>query len=171
MDYTPGLFETRLSYYGEGKDSQAGSTLARQLALYLTMPSPIQMVCDLPENYERFPDAFQFIKDVPVDWSDSRYLEAEPSRYITVARRDKNSSDWYVGAITDDKARKATIDLSFLPKGKKYEATIYGDAADADWKTNPQAYKIRKVKVDSRTKLREHLAPGGGVAIRFVEIK
>lgn len=171
MDYTPGLFETRLSYYGEGKDSQAGSTLARQLALYLTMPSPIQMACDLPENYERFPDAFQFIKDVPVDWSDSRYLEAEPARYITVARRDKNSSDWYVGAITDHKARKATIDLSFLPKGKKYEATIYGDAADADWKTNPQAYKIRKVKADSRTKLREHLAPGGGVAIRLVEIK
>lgn len=114
MDYTPGLFETRLSYYNEGKDSQAGTTLAKQLALYLTMPSPMQMACDLPENYERFPDAFQFIKDVPVDWSDSRYLEAEPNRYITVARRDKHSDDWYVGAITDDKGRTAEIDLSFL---------------------------------------------------------
>ncbi len=100
MDYTPGLFETRLSHYGEGKDSQAGTTLARQLALYLTMPSPMQMACDLPENYERFPDAFKFIEDVPVDWADSRYLEAEPNQYITVARRDKNSDDWYVGAIT-----------------------------------------------------------------------
>ena len=169
MDYTPGLFETKMSYYGEGKDSQAGTTLARQLALYLTMPSPMQMVCDLPENYQRFPDAFQFIKDVPVDWSDSKYLEAEPNRYITVARRDKNSDDWYVGAITDDNARTAIIDMSFLPKGEKFEATIYEDAADAHWKDNPQAYKIRKMKVDSKTKLKQHLAPGGGVAIRIVK--
>lgn len=169
MDYTPGLFETKMSYYGEGKDSQAGTTLARQLALYLTMPSPMQMVCDLPENYQRFPDAFQFIKDVPVDWSDSKYLEAEPNRYITVARRDKNSDDWYVGAITDDNARTAIIDMSFLPKGEKFEATIYEDAADAHWKDNPQAYKIRKMKVDSKTKLKQHLAPGGGAAIRIVK--
>lgn len=169
MDYTPGLFETRLSYYGEGKDFQAGTTLARQLALYLTMPSPMQMACDLPENYERFPDAFQFIEDVPVDWADSRYLEAEPNRYITVARLDKNSSDWYVGAITDDKARVALIDMSFLPKDEKFEATIYEDAPDADWKENPQAYRIRKVKVDSKTKLRQRLAPGGGAAIRIVK--
>ena len=168
MDYTPGLFETKMSYYGEGKDSQAGTTLARQLALYLTMPSPMQMVCDLPENYQRFPDAFQFIKDVPVDWSDSKYLEAEPNRYITVARRDKNSDDWYVGAITDENARTAIIDMSFLPKGEKFEATIYEDAADAHWKDNPQAYKIRKMKVDSKTKLKQHLAPGGGAAIRIV---
>ncbi|MBD5386358.1 glycoside hydrolase family 97 protein [bacterium] len=169
MDYTPGLFETKMSYYGEGKDSQAGTTLARQLALYLTMPSPMQMVCDLPENYQRFPDAFQFIKDVPVDWSDSKYLEAEPNRYITVARRDKNSDDWYVGAITDENARTAIIDMSFLPKGEKFEATIYEDAADAHWKDNPQAYKIRKMKVDSKTKLKQHLAPGGGAAIRIVK--
>lgn len=167
MDYTPGLFETRMSYYNEGKDSQAGTTLARQLALYLTMPSPMQMACDLPENYDRFPDAFQFIKDVPVDWSDSRYLEAEPNRYITVARKDKNSDDWYVGTITDDKARKADISFSFLPKGRKYEATIYEDAPDADWKTNPQAYRIRKIKVDSKTRLSQHVAPGGGTAIRL----
>lgn len=169
MDYTPGLFETKMSYYNEGKDSQAGTTLARQLALYLTMPSPMQMVCDLPENYQRFPDAFQFIKDVPVDWSDSKYLEAEPNRYITVARRDKNSDDWYVGAITDDKARTAIIDMSFLPKGEKFEATIYEDARDAHWKDNPQAYKIRKISVDSKTKLKQYIAPGGGTAIRIAK--
>lgn len=167
MDYTPGLFETKLSYYGEGKDSQAGTTLARQLALYLTMPSPIQMACDLPENYERFPDAFQFIKDVPVDWADSRYLEAEPNRYITVARLDKNSDDWYVGAITDENSRVAMIDLSFLPKDGKYEATIYEDAPDAHWKDNPQAYKIRTQKVKPGMKLKQKLAPGGGAAIRI----
>ena len=161
MDYTPGLFETRLSYYGEGKTSQAGTTLARQLALYLTMPSPMQMACDLPENYERFADAFQFIKDVPV----------EPNRYITVARRDKNSDDWYVGAITDERPREAVIDLSFLPKGAKYTATIYEDAPGADWKDNPQAYRIRTVDVRSGQVLRQPLAPGGGAAIRIVRKK
>lgn len=171
MDYTPGLFETRLSYYGEGKTSQAGTTLARQLALYLTMPSPMQMACDLPENYERFADAFQFIKDVPVDWSDSRYLEAEPNRYITVARRDKNSDDWYVGAITDERPREAVIDLSFLPEGAKYTATIYEDAPGAGWKDNPQAYRIRTVDVRSGQVLRQPLAPGGGAAIRIVRKK
>ena len=169
MDYTPGLFETRLSYYGEGKDSQAGTTLARQLALYLTMPSPMQMACDLPENYERFPDAFRFIEDVPVDWSDSRYLEAEPGRYITVARRDKNSDDWYVGAITDENARTATVDLGFLPAGETYVATVYADAPDADWKENPQAYRISTVEVDATTTLRPYLAPGGGAAIRITK--
>ncbi|MBD5306207.1 MAG: glycoside hydrolase family 97 protein [Bacteroides sp.] len=169
MDYTPGLFETKMSYYGEGKDSQAGTTLARQLALYLTMPSPMQMVCDLPENYQRFPDAFQFIKDVPVDWSDSKYLEAEPNRFITVARRDKHSDDWYVGAITDDSGRVAVVDLSFLPKGEKFEATIYEDAPDAHWKDNPQAYRIRKVNVDSQKNLRLRLAPGGGAAVRLTK--
>jgi hypothetical protein len=167
MDYTPGLFETHLSYYNPSNTSQAGTTLARQLALYLTMPSPMQMACDLPENYERFPDAFQFIEDVPVDWSDSRYLEAEPGDYITVARKDKNSDDWYVGAITDENRRTATVDLSFLPKGAKYEATIYADAADADWKANPQAYKISKQIVSSKTRLRIQLASGGGAAIRL----
>lgn len=167
MDYTPGLFETRLSTYNEGKDSQAGTTLARQLALYLTMPSPLQMACDLPENYERFADAFKFIEDVPVDWADSRYLEAEPNRYITVARLDKNSSDWYVGAITDDNAREAVIDFSFLPKGEKFTATIYEDAPDAHWKDNPQAYRIRSVDITSKTRLKQRLAPGGGVAMRL----
>ncbi|MDE5810727.1 MAG: glycoside hydrolase family 97 protein [Muribaculaceae bacterium] len=167
MDYTPGLFQTDLSYYGEGKDTKAGTTIARQLALYLTMPSPLQMACDLPDNYRRFSDAFQFIKDVPVDWADSRYLEAEPNRYITVARRDKHSDDWYVGAITDDTARTAEIDLSFLPKGFEYEATIYEDAPDADYRTNAQAYRIRTVKVKPGQKLKQNLAPGGGAAIRI----
>lgn len=167
MDYTPGLFETRLSYYNEGKDSQAGTTLARQLALYLTMPSPMQMACDLPENYERFADAFKFIEVVPVDWRDSKYLEAEPNRYITVARLDKNSDDWFVGAITDHNARTATVDCSFLTPGVSYEATIYEDAPDADWKTNPQAYRIRTVKVNNKTKLKQRLAPGGGAAIQI----
>lgn len=171
MDYTPGLFQTDLSYYGEGKTSKAGTTLARQLALYLTMPSPMQMACDLPENYERFIDAFKFIEDVPVDWSDSKYLEAEPNRYITVARKDKHSDDWYVGAITDDKARTAMVDFSFLPVGVKYDVTIYEDAPDADFRTNPQAYRIRTQKVTSKTKLKQPLAPGGGVAMRITPIK
>lgn len=166
MDYTPGLFETRLSTYGEGKTDQAMTTLARQLALYLTMPSPMQMAADLPENYERFPDAFRFIEDVPLDWKDSRYLEAEPAKYITVARLDKNSDDWYVGAITDENPRVATIDFSFLPKGKEYVATIYADAPDADWKDNPQAYEIKTVKVNSKSKIKQRLASGGGAAIR-----
>jgi hypothetical protein len=147
------------------------TTLARQLALYLTMPSPMQMACDLPENYERFPDAFQFIVEVPVDWSDSRYLEAEPGDYITVARKDKNSDNWYVGAITDENARTATVDLSFLPKGVKYEATIYADAADADWKDNPQAYKITSLKVTSKSRLKLQLAPGGGAAVSIKPIQ
>lgn len=165
MDYTPGLFETRLSYYNAGNNSQAGTTLARQLALYLTMPSPIQMAADLPENYARFPDAFSFIREVPVEWSDSKYLEAEPNRYITVARKDKNSENWYVGAITDDNARVAEIDFSFLPRGEKYIATIYEDAPDAHWKNNPQAYRIRTLAVDSNKKIKQKLAPGGGAAI------
>ena len=167
MDYTPGLFETRLSTYGEGKDGQAMTTLARQLALYLTMPSPMQMAADLPQNYERFPDAFQFIKDVPVDWKDSRYIEAEPARYITVARLDKHSDDWYIGAITDDNARDTAVQLDFLPQGVEFEATIYEDAPDADWKDNPQAYRIHKEKVDSGSRLQLHLAPGGGAAVRL----
>ena len=171
MDYTPGLFQTDLSYYGEGKTGKAMTTLARQLALYLTMPSPMQMAADLPENYMRFPDAFQFIEDVPVEWRDSKYLEAEPARYITVARLDKNSDDWYVGAITDGNAREALIDFSFLTPGRDYEATIYADAPDADWETNPQAYAISTKKVNSKTKIKQFLAPGGGAAIRVKPIR
>ena len=171
MDYTPGLFETRLETYGEGKTGQAMTTLVRQLALYLTMPSPMQMAADLPQNYERFPDAFQFIKDVPLDWQDSKYLEAEPARYITVARKDKNSEDWYVASINDENPREVVIDFSFLPNGADYEATIYADGPDADWKTNPQSYRITSKKVNSKTKLKQRLASGGGLAIRLVPKK
>ena len=172
MDYTPGLFETRFSYYNEGKTGQALTTLARQLALYLTMPSPLQMACDLPENYQRFADAFQFIKDVPVDWSDSHYLEAEPGDYITVARRDKHSEDWYVGGVTDENARTAEIDFSFLPEGVDYEATIYADGKDAHYIDNPQSYSIsKKKKVNCKTRLKQYIAPGGGFAMRLVPKK
>ena len=170
MDYTPGLFQTDLSYYNEGKTGKAMTTLARQLALYLTMPSPMQMAADLPENYERFPDAFRFIEDVPVEWKDSKYLEAEPARYITVARLDKNSDDWYVGGITDGNSREAVVDFSFLPAGQKFKATIYADAPDAHWDTNPQAYQITTKTVTSKTKLKQKIAPGGGFAIRLQPI-
>lgn len=166
MDYTPGLFQTKLDYYnGEKNDQQAGTTLAKQLALYVTMPSPLQMACDLPENYRRFPDAFKFIQDVAVDWSDSRYLEAEPGDYITVARREKGTDRWFVGAITDENARVAEICLDFLPKGVAYEAEIYEDGKNAHWKENPQDYNIRRIKVTDKTVLKQKLAAGGGVAI------
>lgn len=165
MDYTPGLFETKMSYYKGNNKSQAGTTLAKQLALYLTMPSPIQMVCDRPENYLRFPDAFQFIKDVAVDWSNSWYLEAEPGDYITVARQAKGRQAWFVGAITDEHARTATISFAFLPEGEKFIATVYADGKDADWKENPQSYAIRSGIVTSKSILRQDLAEGGGAAI------
>ena len=168
MDYTPGLFEPRLSTYNPANTSQGGTTLAKQLALYLTMPSPIQMACDLPENYLRFADAFEFIKEVPVDWSDSRYIEAAPGDYITVARREKGGERWYVGAITDENARTATIDMSFLPVGVKYDVTIYADAPAADWKTNPQAYTITHKTVTNKDRLKLRLAPGGGAALSIV---
>lgn len=167
MDYTPGLFENDMSYYGAGNTSHGGTTLARQLALYLTMYSPLQMACDLPENYRRFPDAFQFIKDVPVDWADTRWLEGEPGDYITVARRDKNSADWYVGAITDENPRTAVVSLDFLPAGK-YVATVYEDGKDASYDRKPQSYRIRTLDVTPRTKLRLNLASGGGAAVRIV---
>lgn len=166
MDYTPGLFVNDLSTYGEGKTDHGGTTLARQLALYVTMASPLQMACDLPENYRRYSDAFQFIRDVPTDWSDSRYIEAEPGDYITVARRDKNSADWYIGAATDENPRVAVVPLAFLPEGR-YTATVYEDAADAHWHDNPQAYTIRTVTVGPRDTLTLHLAAGGGAAVRI----
>ena len=169
MDYTPGLFETKMSYYGGGNTSQGGTTLAKQLALYLTMPSPIQMACDRPENYERFMDAFQFIKDVAVDWSNSWYLEAEPGDYITVARQAKDKQEWFVGAITDENARVAVIPFSFLPVDKKFVATVYADGKDADWKDNPQSYTIRKGIITSKSVLKQLLAKGGGAAISIRE--
>ncbi|WP_315099441.1 glycoside hydrolase family 97 protein [Capnocytophaga sputigena] len=171
MDYTPGIFETEMKYVNPNNNSQIRSTLARQLALYVTMYSPLQMAADLPENYEKHMDAFQFIKDVPVDWQKSVYLEAEPGRYITIARKDKHSNDWYVGCTAHEGGHTSELLLNFLDKGKKYEATIYADAKDANWKTNPKAYTITKQKVNAKTKLKLTAAQGGGYAISIKEIK
>ena len=170
MDYTPGIFEIKMSYYDKTKTEQVHTTLAKQLALYVTLYSPLQMAADLPENYERYPDAFQFIKDVAVDWQDSKYLEAEPGDYLTVVRKAKNSEKWFLGAITDEKPRKSEIKLDFLSKGKKYKAIIYEDAKDADWKKNPIAYKIKTIVVTNTSKINLNLAPGGGTAISFEPI-
>lgn len=171
MDYTPGIFETEMKYVNPNNNSQIRSTLARQLALYVTMYSPLQMAADLPENYEKHMDAFQFIKDVPVDWQKSVYLEAEPGRYITIARKDKHSNDWYVGCTAHEGGHTSELLLNFLDKGKKYEATIYADAKDANWKTNPKAYTITKQKVNAKTKLKLTAAKGGGYAISIREVK
>ena len=171
MDYTPGIFETEMKYVNPNNNNQIRTTLARQLALYVTMYSPLQMAADLPENYEKFMDAFQFIKDVPVDWQKSVYLEAEPGRYITIARKDKHSNDWYVGCTAHEGGHTSELLLNFLDKGKKYEATIYADAKDANWKTNPKAYTITKQKVNAKTKLKLIAAQGGGYAISIKEIK
>jgi len=170
MDYTPGIFEIKMSHYDKTKTEQVHTTLAKQLALYVTMYSPLQMAADLPENYEKYPDAFQFIKDVAVDWDESKYLEAEPGDYLTVARKTKGKETWFLGAITDENARKSEIKLDFLTKGKKYKAIIYEDAKDADWKNNPKAYKISTIEVSSKSKINLNLAPGGGTAISFEPI-
>ncbi len=165
MDYTPGIFEIKMDYYQPGNTCQIHTTLAKQLALYVTMYSPIQMAADLPENYERYMDAFQFIKDVDVDWNDTKVLEAEPGEYITIARQGKKYGQWFVGAITAEKARKAVIDFSFLQPDVKYVATVYADAKDADWKDNPKAYEITNYIVTNKTKAKIQLASGGGCAI------
>lgn len=171
MDYTPGIFEMDISKLNPENTSHLNSTLANQLALYVTMYSPLQMAADLPENYMRFADAFQFIKDVAVDWSDSKYLEAEPGEYITVARKAKGTNNWFVGNVNGETSRVSTIKFDFLEKGKKYEATIYADAKDAHYKTNPQAYTIRKIKVNNKSTLSQFSAPAGGYAISIIEIK
>ncbi|AOZ99332.1 glycoside hydrolase family 97 protein [Flavobacterium commune] len=171
MDYTPGIFEMDISKLNPGNTSHLNSTLANQLALYVTMYSPLQMAADLPENYMRFADAFQFIKDVAIDWSDSKYLEAEPGEYISVARKAKGTNNWFIGNVNGETARVSNITFDFLEKGKKYEATIYADAKDAHYKTNPQAYNIRKIKVNNKSKLSQFSAPGGGYAISVIEIK
>ncbi len=165
MDYTPGIFQTRISAYNPENKSFVHTTLAKQLALYVTMYSPLQMAADLPETYEKFADAFQFIKDVAVDWDESYVIEAEPGDYITIARKAKGKNEWYVGSVTDENARTATVKFDYLPKGKTYEAIIYADGKDADYEKNPQSYTIRKVKVNSKTVLKQTVAPGGGFAI------
>ncbi|UUW09005.1 glycoside hydrolase family 97 protein [Flavobacterium plurextorum] len=164
MDYTPGIFQGDLSVYG-AKKNKLSTTLVKQLALYVTMYSPLQMAADLPENYIKFNDAFQFIKDVALDWDETYILEAEPGDYITIARKTKGKQEWFVGAITDENSRTALIDFSFLPAGKNFTATIYEDGKTADYKTNPQSYNIRKVTVNSKTKLKQKLASSGGAAI------
>ncbi len=171
MDYTPGIFEMDISKLNPNNNSHVNSTLANQLALYLTMYSPLQMAADLPENYEKFEDAFQFIKDVAIDWDDSKYLEAEPGKYITVARKAKGTGQWFLGSVNGDDARSSNITFNFLDKNKKYTATIYADAKDAHYKTNPQAYTIKKMTVSNKTKLSQFCAPGGGYAISFTENK
>ena len=171
MDYTPGIVEMDCSKMNPGNTSHVRSTLARQLALYVTMYSPLQMAADIPENYKRFMDAFQFIKDVALDWDKSLYLEAEPGEYITIARRAKGTDDWYMGCTAGYNGHESNLKLDFLTPGKKYEATIYADAKDAHWETNPQAYTITKKKVTSKTKLKLKAAVGGGYAISIKEIK
>lgn len=171
MDYTPGIFEMDISKFSPNNKSHVNSTLANQLALYVTMYSPLQMAADLPEHYEQFMDAFQFIKDVAIDWDESRYLEAEPGHYITVARKEKGKNNWFVGNVNGNEARTSNISFHFLEKGKKYMATLYADAEDAHYKTNPQAYTITQMKVTNKSKLTQRSAPGGGYAISIIEIK
>lgn len=171
MDYTPGIFEMNISSFSPTNKSHVNSTLANQLALYVTLYSPLQMAADFPEHYNKFADAFQFIKDVAIDWDESKYLEAEPGDYITVARKAKGTNNWFIGNVNGETPRTSKIKLDFLDKGKTYEATIYADAKDAHYKTNPQAYTIRKVKVNSKSQLSQYAAPGGGYAVSIVEIK
>ena len=171
MDYTPGIFETRLEKVNPGNNSYVHSTLARQLALYVTMYSPLQMAADLPENYERFMDAFRFIKDVAIDWDDSKYLEAEPGRYITVARKAKGTNNWFVGCTANEDGHLSNVSLDFLDPGRKYTATIYADAPTAHYEKNPQAYTIKQMKVTNKSKLTLRAASGGGYAISIMEQK
>lgn len=171
MDYTPGIFETRIQNVNPNNNSYVHSTLVRQMALFVTMYSPLQMAADLPENYERFPDAFQFIKDVAVDWDDSKYLEAEPGRYITVARKAKGTNNWFVGCTANEDGHMANLTLDFLDPGRKYTATIYADGATAHYEKNPQAYTIKQMKVTNKTKLTLRAAAGGGFAISIMEQK
>ena len=171
MDYTPGIFQMRVSAYNPKNTSFVHSTLARQLALYVTMYSPLQMAADFPETYNKYLDAFKFIEDVPVDWDDTHVLEAEPGDYVTIARKAKNKSSWFIGSSCDENGRTSQISLNFLDPGKTYVATIYADAKDAHYEKNPQAYTINKVNVTSKSRITQYCAPGGGYAISVVESK
>ncbi len=166
MDYTPGIFEQNLKEWC-GNDSHVNSTICGQLALYVTMYSPLQMAADTPEHYSRFMDAFRFIRDVALDWSESRYLYAEPQDYLVIARKDKNSDNWFLGGVTDEQARTFNVALDFLDEGRNYEATIYKDAPDADCFENPQAYTIENSVVSLQDNLELTMAPGGGFAVSF----
>ena len=167
MDFTPGIFRMDIGSFVPGSTEHKKATVANQLALYLTMYSPLQMAADLPEHYAEKMDAFQFIKDVPVDWHKSKYIDAEPGEFIIVARQDKNSDDWYVGGVTNGDARDYQLSLDFLEPGREYRASIYADAPDADYATNPEAYAISTRDVSASTILPMHMARGGGFAIRL----
>ncbi|QDK83796.1 glycoside hydrolase family 97 protein [Spirosoma sp. KCTC 42546] len=166
MDFTPGLFRFKLNQFDSTRTTRVRTTLAKQLALYITLYSPLQMAADLPENYEKHLDAFQFIRDVPVDWDDTKIIAAEPGDYLIIARKTKGKDSWFLGAITDENSRDISIDFDFLEPGKPYEAIVYRDALTADWQANPEAYTIEKIPVNSKTRLPIHLAKGGGCAIQ-----
>lgn len=170
MDYTPGLFHFSLNQFEKDRTQKVLSTLAKQLALYITMYSPLQMAADLPENYEKHMDAFQFIKDVPVNWSETVVVDAEPGDYVVMARREKNKGNWYVGGISDEQARKLSIPLTFLKSNKKYQAVLYKDGMDAHYASNPASYQISKQEVNANTTLMVDLAAGGGIAIQILEL-
>ncbi|MBQ7272554.1 MAG: glycoside hydrolase family 97 catalytic domain-containing protein, partial [Bacteroidales bacterium] len=169
MDFTPGIFEMNLSSFADN-NSHVNATIANQLGLYVTMYSPLQMAADLPEHYEQHMDAFQFIKDVAIDWSESRYLMAEPGDYIVIARKAKGTGQWFMGGVVDEQKRDFDIPLSFLEPGVSYEATLYRDADDAHYKTNPQAYAIEKLIVSADDNLKVTAAPGGGFAVSFKKL-
>ena len=169
MDYTPGIFDIKMDFLGNAPHGQVQTTLAKQLALYVTLYSPLQMAADLVDNYRKHMDAFQFIKDVAIDWDQSEYIEAEPGDYITIARKAKGSNNWFVGGITDENARVATFTLNFLDPDKKYVATLYADGADADYQTNPTTYTIKKGIVTNKTKMNIKEARSGGFALSLIE--
>nr|WP_315254350.1 glycoside hydrolase family 97 protein [uncultured Flavobacterium sp.] len=171
MDYTPGIFEMDISKFSANNKSHVNSTIANQLALYVTLYSPLQMAADFPEHYNKFSDAFQFIKDVAIDWSESNYLEAEPGQYVTVARKAKGTNNWFIGNVNGYELRTSNIRFAFLEKGKKYTATIYADTKGADYKTNPQAYTVRKIEVTNKSKLTQLSVAGGGYAVSIIENK
>ncbi|MDL2311325.1 glycoside hydrolase family 97 protein [Bacteroidales bacterium OttesenSCG-928-B11] len=166
MDYTPGIFEGDLSIYGSNP-AKLSSTLVKQLALYVIMYSPLQMAADLPVNYEKHPDAFQFIKDVAVDWDTTCILEAEPGDFITIARKARGKDEWFIGSITDEHARETVISFSFLKPGKQYELTLYADGDNAHWQDNPKSYSVKNMKITSKTKLKQKIAAGGGMSARI----
>ena len=171
MDYTPGIFQTKLDYYFPGDNRFVKTTLAKQLALYVTMYMPLQMAADLPENYKKHMDAFQFIKEVAADWDDTKILSAEPGDYVITARKAKGTENWFVGGITDENKREYTVDFSFLEKGKKYEAVIYEDGKDADYINNPQSYNIYKKEITSKSKIPFKMVRSGGFAITIKPVK
>ena len=167
MDYTPGIFETDISKVNPNNNSHANCTLANQLGIYVVMSSPLQMAADLPENYDRFPEAFQFIKDVAIDWEESRYLEAEPGEYITVARKAKGTGDWFVGNVTGEKNHRSSIVFDFLDPGVEYVATVYSDTPESNCFTNTYAHSIRQYRCTSKSKFVQDAVEGGGYAISF----